>query len=407
MDIILYAVPGFIFLMFAEWLYGLARGRNTYRIADTITSVSLGSISRFRGLLFLGFGFWFFDQASNGRHLFELPDSGFAIWVFAMLAYDFSYYWFHRVSHEVNLFWAAHVVHHQSEDYNLGTALRQTGSGLFGFIFYLPWLYVGIPADILFASGALSLIYQFWVHTQHVDRIGLLEYVFVTPSNHRVHHAQNAIYIDRNYGGILCIWDRMFGSFQDELPGEPCIYGIRKPLHSYNPLWANVHVYWATLLDSLHAEHWQDKIKVWFKRPGWRPADLDVTHPVKKSPLDDFRKFDPPVAKTNSLYAFFQFFCATLASTGLLIVAQSWTTADLTLALSLILLSFYLQSRWTEGRKLTMVLESIKLGLIFIVLNYLPLSSTFSLILLIYLVISVLSLIYLAMGRELPEPIRN
>lgn len=250
MKIILYAIPGFIFLILAEWLYGLIRGRNTYRVADTIASISLGSISRLRELIFLGFGAWFYTRATEGFHLFDLPDAGPGIWLFALIAYDFSYYWFHRISHEVNLFWASHVVHHQSEDYNLGTALRQSGSGFFGFIFYLPWLYIGIPPEILLASGAINLVYQFWVHTEHVPKLGPIETIFVTASNHRVHHAQNEIYIDRNYGGILILWDRIFGSFQEELDSEPCVYGIRKPLKSYNPFWANVHVYWLTLLDS-------------------------------------------------------------------------------------------------------------------------------------------------------------
>ncbi len=395
MTIILYAIPGFIFLILAEWLYGLARGRNTYRVADTITSISLGSISRLRGLLFLGFGAWFYTRASDGYHLFDLPTEGFGIWLLAMLAYDFSYYWFHRISHEVNLFWAAHVVHHQSEDYNLGTALRQSGSGLIGFVFYLPWLYIGIPAEILFASGALNLIYQFWVHTQHVDRIGWLEYVLVTPSNHRVHHAQNKIYIDRNYGGILCIWDRMFGSFQDELADEPCIYGIRKPLKSYNPLWANVHVYWATWLDSLHAARWQDKFKVWFKGPGWRPPGLDESHPIEKTALEDFRKFDPPVARATRLYAFFQFFCTTLAGTGMLIAAGEWDTTAVVFATGLIFFSFYLQSAWTQGQKFTSWLEWLKLGLVFVIPDFLPLNPVFEFTLQIYLAISVSTLAWL------------
>ncbi|NOR21004.1 MAG: hypothetical protein GQ538_13060 [Xanthomonadales bacterium] len=396
MNIILYAIPGFIFLILAEWVYGLARGRNTYRVADTITSISLGSISRLRGLLFLGFGAWFYTRASDGYHLLDLPNEGFGIWLLAMLAYDFSYYWFHRISHEVNLFWAAHVVHHQSEDYNLGTALRQSGSGLFGFIFYLPWLYIGIPAETLFASGALNLVYQFWVHTQHVHRIGWLEYILVTPSNHRVHHAQNKIYIDRNYGGILCIWDRMFGSFQDELVDEPCIYGIRRPLKSYNPFWANVHVYWATWLDSWHAARWQDKIKVWFKGPGWRPPGLDETHPVKKTVLEDFRKFDPPISKPIRLYAFFQFFCTTLAGTGMLIMAATWETFAVVFATSLIFFSFYLQSAWTQSRKFANWLEWLKLGLVFLIAGYLPLSSTAILTLQVYLVLSTLSLVWIS-----------
>jgi len=399
MLIILYAIPGFIALILFEWIYGLARGRNTYRIADTITSISLGSISRLRGLVFLGLGTWFYQQASGDYHLFELPDSGPAIWVFAIIAYDFSYYWFHRVSHEVNLFWAAHVVHHQSEDYNLGTALRQSGSGLFGFVFYLPWLVVGIPPEIFFASGAINLVYQFWVHTQHVKRIGLLEYVLVTPSNHRVHHAQNRIYIDRNYGGILCIWDRLFGTFQDELDTEPCIYGIRKPLHSYNPFWANLHVYWSILLDSWRTERWADKLRVWFRGPGWRPADVDAAYPVEKCDLAHFRKYDPPASLAVRLYALFQFVCATLATTGLLIVAEQWNENQVLMAIGLIGLGFYIQALFTEGRRFAMILEGLKLLLVFLAAGQLPLGSWLHLVIMVYLLVSLFFLIAIYLPR--------
>ncbi len=350
MKIILFAIPGFIILILAEWLYGLARGRNTYRVADTITSISLGSISRLRGLLFLGLGTWFYTWAADGYHLFQLPDQGIGIWLFALLAYDFSYYWFHRISHEVNLF---------------------------------------------------------WVHTQHVYRIGPLEYVLVTPSNHRVHHAQNDIYIDRNYGGILCIWDRMFGTFQDELADEPCLYGIRKPLQSYNPFWANVHVYWSTLLDSWRAARWQDKIKVWFKRPGWRPDGLAEAYPTTRTSLASFRKFDPPASLPVRLYTFFQFFCTTLAGTGLLIVASHWNNTDLLLAIGLVFLSFYLQSMWTEGRRLATALEWAKLALLFLALGYLPLSSSISAIFLAYFVISITSLAILTVRQEPAARVSN
>lgn len=393
MKIILYAIPGFIFLILLEWLYGLVRGRNTYRTADTITSISLGSISRLRGLVFLGFGAWFYDKATDSYHLFDLPGEGIGIWLFALVAYDFSYYWFHRISHEVNLFWAAHVVHHQSEDYNLGTALRQSGSGLFGFIFYLPWLYVGIPPEILFASGAINLVYQFWVHTEHVPKLGPLEYIFVTASNHRVHHAQNQLYIDRNYGGIFIVWDRLFGSFQEELADEPCIYGIRKPLHSYNPFWANVHVYWSVLQDSWRARRWQDKIKVWFKGPGWRPEGLAESHPVARVPLESFRKYDPIVPVPDRAYAFFQFVCTTLASTGMLIVAGDWPSTPVFLATGLIFLSFYVQSTLTEGRGFARHLEWMKLGLVLVALAWMPLSPAMALTLKTYVLISAVMLI--------------
>ena len=364
MTIILYAIPGFIGLILAEWIYGLVRGRNTYRLADTITSISLGAISRLRNLVFLGLGFWFYERASGGWQLFDLPDSGWGIWLLALVAYDFSYYWFHRVSHEINLFWAAHVVHHSSEDYNLGTALRQSGSGLFGFIFYLPWLVVGIPADIFFAAGAINLVYQFWVHTEHVQRIGPLEWVLITPSNHRVHHAQNAIYIDRNYGGILCLWDRLFGSFQDELPDEPCIYGIRKPLHSYNPVWANLHVYWSTLKDAWHAERWADKLKIWIKRPGWRPRDVERAYPLASSDLATFEKYEPEVPSIARFYAFFQFVCTTVASTWLMANGAGLPRDDLVLFVGLALFSYYNQSLFTEGRRSALLLECARLVLI-------------------------------------------
>ncbi len=393
MNIVLYAIPGFIFLILVEWLYGLARGRNTYRVADTISSISLGSISRLRNLLFLGLGAWFYEKAAGGYHLLDLPDRGPAIWIFALLAYDFSYYWFHRISHEVNLFWAAHVVHHQSEDYNLGTALRQSGSGLFDFVFYLPWLYIGIPAEILFASGAINLVYQFWVHTQHVPKLGPLEYVFVTASNHRVHHAQNRIYIDRNYGGIFIFWDRLFGSFQEELPDEPCIYGIRKPLKSYNPFWANVQVYWSVLLDSWHAKRWRDKLGIWFRGPGWRPPGLDEAYPVERISLQDFSKYEPGTPAAVKLYAFFQFFCATLAATGLLVVGSQWPPASLSLATGLIFLSYYVQGLWTEGRRLAPWMEWLKLAFTLVLLPWLPLSPTFARVLLVYLLVSALWLI--------------
>lgn len=413
MKLILYAIPGFFFLILAEWLYGLARGRNTYRLADTITSISLGGVSRMRGLLFLGFGAWFYTRASTGAHLFELPDQGIGIWLLALVAYDFSYYWFHRISHEVNLFWAAHVVHHQSEDYNLGTALRQSGSGLFGFVFYLPWLVVGIPPEIFFASGAISLIYQFWVHTEHIPKLGPLEYVFVTASNHRVHHAQNPVYIDRNYGAILIIWDRMFGSFQEELADIPCIYGIRKPLQSYNPLWANVHVYWSSLLVSWHTPRWQDKLKVWFKGPGWQPAQDTPAEPAAQSPLANFSKYDPPVSRAAGSYAFFQFFCTLLISTGLLITAKDWNSTALAMVIGLVFFSYYLQSAWTQGRRFALAAEWLKLALAVTLLIYLPLHGAVLTSLEIYLVISVLALLWLSLRPattagtikpEQPEP---
>jgi hypothetical protein len=242
---------------------------------------------------------------------FDASLRGLALWALAAIAWDFLYYWFHRFSHEISILWAAHAVHHQSEDYNLSTALRQTSTGfLFGWVFYLPLFLIGFPLEIVLTVNAVNLLYQFWVHTQLIRSLGPLERVMMTPSHHRVHHAQNERYIDKNYGGMFIIWDRMFGTYEPESDEEPVIFGVRKPLESWNPFWANLQVYDYLLFDARKAKRWQDKIGVWFRRTGWRPADVEEAYPKRSSDLQRFEKFDPPIATTISHYAIAQFVVA-------------------------------------------------------------------------------------------------
>jgi alkylglycerol monooxygenase len=247
---------------------------------------------------------------------FSLPlldASHWFTWVLAMVLYDFCYYWLHRLGHERTILWAAHVAHHQSEDYNLTTALRQTSTGfLLGWIFYIPMYLVGIPAGVVVTVGSLNLIYQFWVHTEHVPKLGWYEWFFVTPSNHRVHHAQNDIYLDRNYGGLFILWDRLFGTFQEELDDEQVVYGIRGPLKSWNPVTALTHIYVDMARDSWRTVRWRDKLRVWVSRTGWRPADVAANDPREKSDPAHFVKYDPRVPGRVSLYALFQLVAAVL-----------------------------------------------------------------------------------------------
>ncbi|MDH4040558.1 MAG: sterol desaturase family protein [Gammaproteobacteria bacterium] len=313
MNLIVYAVPFFILAMIVEWLFGLARHRNTYRLSDSISSLFLGVLSQARRFVTLGLGGYVYYLVT--RH-FSLPllDAGdWSTWVLATVLYDLCYYWQHRMGHERTFFWAAHVAHHQSEDYNLSTALRQTSTGfLLDWVFYIPMYLLGIPAEVVVTVGAINLIYQFWVHTEHVPKLGWYEWVFVTPSNHRVHHAQNDIYMDRNYGGIFILWDRLFGTFQEELASEPPIYGIRGPLRSWNPVKALTHIYIDMFRDSWHTRRWRDKLRVWVARTGWRPADVAQRYPRDKPGLAQFRKFDPPVSRLVGAYAFAQLVAAVL-----------------------------------------------------------------------------------------------
>src|SRR6185369_16579748 len=227
-------------------------------------------------------------------------------WLLALLFYDFCYYWRHRAGHESAIFWAAHVVHHQSQDYNLSTALRQSSSNfLLDWVFYLPMAVAGVPPLVFGVVVLVDLLYQFWVHTEHVPKLGWFDRWFCSPSNHRVHHAVNDCYIDRNYGGVLIIWDRMFGSFKEE--DEKCVYGTRSPLNSWDPLWSNAEVYWALVKDSWHARNWLDKLRVWFKPPGWRPADVAARYPKPPFEFARMHRYHPPLARGVAWFGAIQF----------------------------------------------------------------------------------------------------
>jgi sterol desaturase/sphingolipid hydroxylase (fatty acid hydroxylase superfamily) len=322
MDLIAVAIPFFLLAIVAEWAIDRRRGSELYRANDAISSLSAGMLSTTFGyftklLPLVAWGFVLehvalFDMPPGW---FDLSARGVALWVTAAILWDLSYYWFHRFSHEISILWAAHAVHHQSEDYNLSTALRQTSTGfLFGWLFYLPLFAIGFPLEVLVTVNAVNLIYQFWVHTQVVGRLGVLDRILVTPSNHRVHHAQNARYIDRNYGGMLIIWDRLFGTFEDERDDDPVVFGVRKPLASWNPFWANLQVYDYLLFDARRTARWRDKLGIWFRRTGWRPNDVARRFPAPGRELGDFRKFDPAIGAAMRRYA-----------TGQFAVAVAWT----------------------------------------------------------------------------------
>ena len=297
MDFIQLAVPFFILAMVLELIYGIVRRRNTYRLNDAFSSLMLGILSQARKFIVLGIGGWIFAWAATATAIPQWPVDTPLTWVSAFVLYDLCYYWQHRLGHERQILWAAHVAHHQSEDYNLSTALRQTSTGfLLGWVFYLPLFVLGVPAEVVVTVGALNLIYQFWVHTQHIPELGWLEWVFVTPSNHRVHHAQNDCYLDRNYGGVFIIWDRIFGSYQRELADTPCIYGIRGPIKSWDPVVALTHIYRDMFNDMVRTRSGWDRLRVLWARTGWQPPDVRLRWPREKSDLSQFSRFDPEIS---------------------------------------------------------------------------------------------------------------
>ena len=294
MNFVPYAIPVFLLMIVLELFWGLLKGNNTYRVNDSINSLSMGLLSTVTKFVFLNIGALVFVHISQHYAVWSFDLNSLSHWLLAILLYDFLYYWFHRISHERQFFWGSHVVHHQSEDYNLSTALRQTSTSfLTTWVFYIPCFFLGMPIYMYVSIASAHLIYQFWVHTQHIPKLGAFEWLLVSPSNHRVHHAQNADYIDKNYGGLLIIWDRLFGTFKEEDDKQQPIYGIRSPLQSWNPIWGNLHIFVGMARDAWHTNSWSNKLRVLWSKTGWRPDDVATRFPQPKSDLSHFEKYNP------------------------------------------------------------------------------------------------------------------
>ncbi|MGN8123672.1 sterol desaturase family protein [Pseudomonas sp. 22082] len=363
MNFILYAVPFFFVLIAAELIADRWRGVSNYRLADAVNSISTGVLSTTTGLLTKGVGLVTYAFALEHLALVRLSADSVWVWVFAFVFYDFCYYWLHRMGHERNILWAAHSVHHQSEDYNLSTALRQTSTGfLLSWIFYLPMAVLGVPLLVFVSVAALNLLYQFWVHTRHIPKLGWFEWCFVTPSNHRAHHAQNALYMDRNYGGVFIIWDRLFGSFQEEDDNEPVIFGVTTPLASWNPLWANLQFYAQLWDDARRAERTWDKIRIWFMRTGWRPADVAAKYPMNKPDLSQFRKFEVPLDSRQQWYVGLQFGVYVALGSYLMNLEHSLPTGALLLGWGAVAFGLFVLGVALENRPWAAKLEVLRLA---------------------------------------------
>lgn len=355
MDVIQASIPLFFALIGLELLVARLRRRSVHRLGDSVSDLSCGILSQFAGIFIaLGTVIAFSWVASHWRiQLFlPLPEwisgnpfagpgvdvAALGSWAVVFLLDDFAYYWMHRTSHVVNLLWAGHVVHHSSEEFNLTVALRQSSlHGLMSWVFYMPLALLGIPVMMWLVCHALNLVYQFWVHTREINRLGPLELVLNTPSHHRVHHGVNPEYQDRNYAGVLIIWDRMFGTFEPEI--APPVYGLTKPLVSFNPVWANVHVFGEIATKLRAARSWGERWRAVFGHPGWLPATLGpriVPGPV--SP-ETFKKYEPEVPRPLQRYALVQFLAVLLASVAFLRAARGMSGMTLVAGTFYVLLS--------------------------------------------------------------------
>ena len=316
MNPILYAIPVFLITILIEAVVAWRRGMKAYDLADAITSLQFGVLSQTSGLFLkvLALGIYTFVYLRTAQFIWPMTSP--LAWGAALILYDLCYYWNHRLNHEVGILWASHVVHHSSEYYNLTTALRQTSTGLvFGWMFYLPMAVLGVPPFMFAVVGLDDLLYQYWVHTELVGKLGWFDRVFVSPSNHRVHHGQNDYCIDRNYGGILILWDRLFGSFVEERDGEVIVYGIRKPLHSFNPLWGNLHHYADMWAEMARASGWRAKLGAWLAPPGgWHDG------PIAHFETSGFQRYRSGASVRVKLFAFLGYVALNGAAVGFLVM---------------------------------------------------------------------------------------
>jgi sterol desaturase/sphingolipid hydroxylase (fatty acid hydroxylase superfamily) len=336
-SIITFAVPVFFLMIIIEYCYGRFVGKDTYRLNDTFTSISLGMISRYPTMLNLGVQSLIFVYIGKYLNVGLLSMKNPLTWIIAFLLYDLSYYWMHRMHHEIKILWATHSVHHHGEDYNLATALRQTSTGwLWKWIFYMPMIILGVPGEVFVTVAGINLVYQFWVHTEHIGHLGFLEKIFITPMNHGIHHAKNKEYIDANYGGVFIIWDRMFGTYTARLADVTPVYGTVSALKSFNPIWANTQVYTNMIKDTIKTKKLSDKIKIWYSRTYWRPEDCIE----EKDPKEFYIKYDPIITSDIKVFSFFQMlFTIIVSGSVLFFLAQFSYNEIIAFAVSITLLS--------------------------------------------------------------------
>jgi sterol desaturase/sphingolipid hydroxylase (fatty acid hydroxylase superfamily) len=312
--ILIIAMPLFLLLVLFEKWYGWRKGNDTVRTMDMISSLSSGVTNSTKDVLGLSLAIISYSWLVENLTIYQVQSS-WLLYVIAFLALDFAGYWVHRLAHTVNFFWNNHIVHHSSEEFNLACALRQSISVYFRIYAFLliPAAMFGVPQEVIAVVAPLHLFAQFWYHTQHIHKMGWLEYIIVTPAHHRVHHAINPEYLDKNYGQIFIFWDRMFGTFQEETPAITAVYGVTRPVRTWNPIKINFMHLWLLMQDAWHTQSWKDKLRVWLMPLGWRPADVVEKYPVYK--IEDvyhFEKYDTPAPKGMIIYLWIQLFCLLL-----------------------------------------------------------------------------------------------
>jgi alkylglycerol monooxygenase len=365
---ILFAIPFFLLLIGLELLYARFKDKRFYRLNDTVSNLMIGIGNQAFNLVWkaglLAVYVWLYQHAA----LFE---QGKTWWSFllCLVAFDFLFYWAHRLGHEVNLFWGAHLVHHSSEEYNLSVALRQSWfHNVLAFFIFLPLPFLGFDPVIFGAAAGIDTVYQFWIHTKAIGKLPRwIEYIFNTPSHHRVHHGRNPKYIDKNHGGMFIVWDRLFRTFQAE--EEEVVYGITTPLKSWNPMWANLHYYVEMVQLGRKFKRWSDRFRLLFARPGWKPAELGGYQSTPPLDQQDLKPYDARSTKAFTAYVIVQFVMMLVGLVAFMTYFKELTLFYQWAFLAVIVITGMICGAILENKRWVLVAEYLRLLMVLILLD--------------------------------------
>ena len=401
--ILVFVMPIFLILIIIEKIFGHYKGEDTSPNMDSVSSVSSGMVNSVKDVLGISVTLVSYDWMVSKIALLHL-EANILTYIIGFIVIDFYGYWSHRLSHQINFLWNKHAIHHSSEEFNLACALRQTVSSfvnLFTFLL-IPAALIGVPAKVIAITIPVHLFLQFWYHTKHIKKIGFLENILVSPSHHRVHHAINPEYMDKNHSQIFIFWDKLFGTFQEELNNVPPVYGITRPAQTWNPIRINFQHLWLLITDAWRAEKWKDKFTIWFKPTGWRPENFETKYPVTKIiDVYNFEKYGTHHSKKLMYWSIFQ------AAITLVMITYMYNSIaiiglpNVFIYGAFIFVSVYSYTELMDERKSSILWEGIRfafgIGLIFYFGDWFGMNQLFpfaNYVILSYLIASMLITIY-------------
>ena len=401
--ILVFVMPIFLILIIIEKIYGHYKGEDNSPNMDSVSSVSSGMVNSVKDVLGISVTLVSYDWMVSKIALLHL-EANVLTYIIGFIVIDFYGYWSHRLSHQINFLWNKHAIHHSSEEFNLACALRQTVSSfvnLFTFLL-IPAALIGVPAKVIAITIPVHLFLQFWYHTKHIKKIGFLEKILVSPSHHRVHHAINPEYMDKNHSQIFIFWDKLFGTFQEELDDVPPVYGITRPARTWNPIRINFQHLWLLVTDAWRAEKWKDKFTIWFKPTGWRPENFETRYPVTKiTDVYNFEKYGMQHPKRLMYWSIFQ------AAMTLVLITYMYNSIaiiglpNVFIYGAFIFVSVYSYTELMDERKSSILWESIRfacgIALIFYFGDWFGMNQLFpfaNYIILSYLILSLLITTY-------------